>query len=231
MQFKRHQLLAAALILAAGLVSGASVGAAPQTENLRGTIVSSNANSLTVKTASGDVRVDLGPKVAFAGAVTGTTADIVPGKFLGIASVPGSSTNRALEVVVFADSMRGVGEGDYPWDLSAGSLHSSMTNGTVSMKAHSTMTNGTVAMKPHSTMTNATVGKMSGTAQKTITMNYKGGSRTLVVAENTPVVRLSPGTKALMVVGEPVFVVAAKTPKTPNAVFVVVREHGTALPM
>ncbi|GAC1581013.1 MAG: hypothetical protein NVS3B7_15860 [Candidatus Elarobacter sp.] len=219
MQIKPLHPLVAALLVGAAVGSASSVSAAPQLENVRGTITSSTASTITIHTASGPVTVHVGPKAVIAGAVPGSPADIVPGKFLGIASVPGSGANRALEVVVFADSMRGLGEGDYPWDLSPG-------------KQRSSMTNGTVAMPPErSTMTNATVGKTSGSAQKTITMNYKGGSRTLLVPANAPVVRVSPGTKALVTAGEPVFVVAAKTRKTPDAAFVVVGRHGTALPM
>jgi hypothetical protein len=219
--------MASATLVAATLTPAP---AAVPNENLRGTVASATADSLVVKTATGPVTVHLGAKVAFAGAVAGTTADITPGKFLGIASVPGGTINRALEVVVFDDSMRGVGEGDYAWDLAAPQGHSAMTNGTMA-GSHSTMTNGTVATgKPHSTMTNATVGAASGTAQKTITMNYKGGSRKLVVPANAPVVKIAPGTSALLVKGASVFVIATKT-ATPDAAFVVVAKDGVKLPM
>ncbi len=200
------------------VASSAPSSAAVQTENLRGTIVSSTADSLVVQTATGNVTVHLGPKVAYAGAVAGTTADIAPGKFLGIASVPGGALNRALEVVVFDDSMKGVGEGDYAWDLAAPRGKTAMTNGTVAPG------------KPHSTMTNATVGAASGTVQKTITMNYKGGSRKLVVPSNAPVVKVAPGTSALLVTGASVFIIAAKA-ATPDAAFVVVGKDGVKLPI
>jgi len=132
----------------------------------------------------------LGPKVAFAGAVAGTTADIAPGEFLGIASVPGGVLNRALEVVVFGGSMKGVDEGDYAWDRAP--------------------------PQGHSAMINASVGAASGTAQRTIPMNYKGGSRKLVVPANVPVVKVAPGTNALLVA---------------DAAFVVVGKNGVKLPM
>jgi hypothetical protein len=197
--------------------SGASAAPLPA-EHLRGSIVSLTASSLTVTTADGPVTVHLGPKTAFVDAAPGTIADIAPGKFLGIGSVPGAGLNRALEVSVFAESMRGTGEGDYPWDPGTRPSHSTMTNGTVA------------ASKSHSMMTNATVGAMSGSGQKTVTMTYKGGSRTLVIPAGTPVIRISPGTKALLAVGKPVFIVATKTP-APNALFVVVGRGGTALPL
>jgi hypothetical protein len=210
---------AATVIVAATLasVSGATA-APPPTQPLRGTIISSTSTSVTVKSADGPVTVNLGPKAKFVDASPGSIADIAPGKFLGIGSVPGRGFNRALEVSVFADSMRGTGEGDYPWDPGTRPSHSTMTNGTVA------------APKSHSMMTNATVGAMSGSAQKTITMNYKGGSRTLVIPAGTPVIRVAPGTKALLAAGNPVFIIATKTP-APNALFVVIGKHGTALPL
>jgi hypothetical protein len=212
-------LLAATVIVAATLTSASGASAAPPpTQQLRGSVISSSASSLTVKTADGPVTVQLGPKAKFVGASPGSIADIAPGKFLGIGSVPGAGFNRALEVSVFADSMRGTGEGDYPWDPGTRPRHSTMTNGTVA------------APKSHSMMTNATVGAMSGSAQKTITMNYKGGSRTLVIPAGTPVIRVAPGTKALLAAGKPVFIIATKTP-APKALFVVIGKHGTALPL
>ena len=169
-----------------------------------------------MKTPDGTVTVHLGPKTKFVDAGPGSIADIAPGKFLGIGSVPGNGFNRALEVSVFADSMRGTGEGDYPWDPGTRPSHSTMTNGTVA------------APKSHSMMTNATVGAVSGSGQKTVTMNYKGGSRTLVIPNGTPVIRISPGTKALLASGKPVFIVATKGP-APNALFVIVGRRGTTL--
>lgn len=213
------KILALALAATVAVFAASSnVSAASQTQNIRGTIVSANATAITLKTASGPVTVKLGPKTGIAGAVAGSSADIVPGKFLGIASVSGAGVSRALEVVVFDDSMRGVGEGEYPWDLSSPRGHSSMTNGTVG------------ADNPHSTMTNATVGAMSGSGQKTVTMRYKGGSRRIIVSADAPVVRVAPGKPALLVAGASVFVIATKT-ASPVAAFVVVGIDGVKPPM
>jgi hypothetical protein len=171
-----------------------------------------------MKTADGRTTVHLGTKVGFATARPGSVADIAPGKFLGVGSVPGTGFNRAQEVTVFADSMRGTGEGDYPWDPGTGARHSTMTNGTVATP------------KSHSMMTNATVGAMSGSAQKIVTMTFKGGSRTVIVPAGTPVIRVSPGAKESLAVGDPVFVVADDA-TAPNAMFVVVGARGTSLPL
>jgi len=212
-----HAFSVAAVAAAITAPLAASAAAPPQ--HIRGTIASASAASFTVTTMAGPVTVAIGPKTGVAGATAGSTADITPGTFLGIASVPSAGPNRALEVVVFPNSMRGTGEGDYPWDLSAGAMH------------HSTMTNGTVAMPAaHSTMTNATVGTMSGSSEKRITMNYKGGSRTIVVPAGAPVVRVAPGSKKLLVPGSAVFVIATSTAK-PTALFVIVGVNGTKPPM
>jgi hypothetical protein len=216
---KRMALFAlVAGVVAAGALPAVARAAAPTTVHLRGTIAAVTASSLTITTATGPMTVRLVPKTGFAGATAGSMADIKPGTFLGIASAPAAGANRALEVTVFPDAMRGTGEGDYPWDSPTPMHHSTMTNGTVSLPAS------------HSTMTNATVGAMSGDAQKTITMNYKGGSRTLIVPANAPVVRIAPGTKALLQPGRAVFAIATKTAAS-NALFVVVGAAGVKPPM
>jgi hypothetical protein len=114
--------------------------------------------------------------------------------------------------------MRGVGEGDYPWDLTPAAGHSSMTNGTV---------------KPHagSSMTNATVKHVTSNGVRTVDVAYKGGTKTITIPTNVPIVRLEPGTAKLLAAGAHVFVVAVPHGGRLGAAFVVVGEHGTAPPM
>jgi hypothetical protein len=213
-------LFAAACVFAVALPheAGAAGAASPPMQKLRGTIVAATATSLIIKTSGGPVTVRLGPKATVVGATPGSIADITPGKFLGIGSVPGNGPNRALEVSVFADSMRGMGEGDYPWDPGTAAHHSMMTNGTVA------------GPSGHAMMTNATVGAMHGSGDKTITMKYKGGSRTLIIPSGTPVIRVAPGTRALLAAGDPAFV-AATAGSAPSALFVVVGRRGMNLPL
>jgi hypothetical protein len=200
--------------------AAAPAHAADAPVHLRGTVVSTTATRLTVKTSDGETTVALTPKTGYAGAMTGSMADIKPGTFLGIASVEHGKASTALEVTVFPDSMRGTGEGDYPWDLKAGAGHSMMTNGNVS---HSMMTNGSVG---HSMMTNGAVHSMMGHGT-TVMMTYKGGSRTIEIPPNAPIVTIAPGSKALLEPGAHVFVIAANG----TAGFVVVGEHGAIPPM
>jgi hypothetical protein len=205
------------IVLAIALIActGASAGAAGKPMVIRGSIVSSSPSAFTVKTGTGLTTIAYGPKTAFVGADRGSQADIVPGAFLGIANVPGARASRALEVSVFDEKMRGVGEGDGPWEAPA--HHGSR------------MTNGTVA-QPHSMMTNGTAGTMNP-ATKTFTVNYKSGSRTIALTPGTPIVRVSPGDAHLLARGASVFVSAEKMPAGLTARFVVIGKNGTVVPL
>ena len=56
-------------------------------------------------------------------------SDIRPGQFVGITSVESGDQRVALEVHIFAEDLRGTGEGHYPWDLTTDP--NMMTNATV----------------------------------------------------------------------------------------------------
>lgn len=206
-----------ALLVAASV---ALFGAAPTPFHVRGTIVGVHASSFTVSTARGNVTIALLPKTGVAAVVPGSRADIKPGTFIGTANIQGGPADRALEVVVFPESMRGAGEGNYPWDLAQKSHGTSM------------MTNGTVA-SPHgrSMMTNGTVSHAGGTGAMTIDVTYKGGRQHIIVPANIPIVRIEPATRALLMRGAHVFVVATGDPSHPVAQRVVVGKDGTVPPM
>jgi hypothetical protein len=209
--------LSAALALLAS-ATGAVAVAATIPSHVRGTVSSVSPTSFTVTTSAGPVVVALSPKTGFAGALPASVADIEPGTFIGTANVATSGAAQALEVVIFPESMRGTGEGDYPWDLTPAAGHSSMTNGTV---------------KPHagSSMTNATVKHVSSNGIRTVDVAYKGGTKTIAIPANVPIVRLEPGTAKLLAPGVRVFVVAVPHGGALGAAFVVAGEHGTVPPM
>jgi hypothetical protein len=179
------------------------------TEHLRGTVQRLDGEALTVATASGAVRVALAQPTAIATLTRSDRNHIAAGSFLGITSVTGADgSDRAVEIHVFPESMRGSGEGSYPWDLpGAGSSASRMTNGTAAM---SRMTNGTVAA---SRMTNGTAAGLANGS--TLTVHYKDGassvSRTITVPPDIPVVAIEPGRVDDLQPGVPVFVVARRT--------------------
>ena len=94
--------------------------------------------------------------------VKASLADIKPGDFVGSGAMPQpDGTQKAIEVHIFAESMRGTGEGFHPW-----------THG------------------PTSTMTNGTVGAtVTGVNGPVLTLNYKDGEQKIVVPAYAPVVR------------------------------------------
>jgi hypothetical protein len=163
-------------IAAAGslAISGTARAQAPQPTRLRATIDAVDGKSLSLTTRAGEkVTVSLAPDVAVNAIVPVRLENIKPGSYVGTAAMPQpDGTLRALEVHVMPDSMRGVGEGHRPFDL-----------------------------QPQSTMTNGTVGTVTGSSDRTLTITYAGGEKTVAVAANTPVVTYEPGSPALLVPG------------------------------
>ena len=179
---RRHVLhLAAATAMLAA--AGAAHAQAPQQVRYRATIDAVAGNSLSLTTRTGDkVTVLLTPDTAVAELVPIRMEDIKPGSFIGSAAMPQpDGTQRALEVHVFPESMRGTGEGHRPFDL-----------------------------QPQSTMTNGTVGAVTGSVGRTLTVSYKGGEKTIVVPPDTPVVTYEPGSRALLVPGAHVIVMGTE---------------------
>lgn len=170
-------------VLLAGLAAGslavraAAQGAPPG--RLRGTIQSVNGDTLTVTTRMGkSVQLVMAPNMAINVIAPSRIEDIKPGSFIGTAAMPQKDgTLMAMEVQVFPESMRGIGEGHRPWDL-----------------------------KPDSTMTNGTVGNVTGTSGRRLTLAYKGGEKTVVVPPEAPIITYEPGSRALLVPGAHVII-------------------------
>jgi hypothetical protein len=133
---------------------------------------------------SEDIPVRLAENWAVSGVIKASLADIKPGVFVGVASLPknGDADGEAIEVVVFPESMRGLGEGHYPWDLQPGSQ----------------MTNATVAAQ------------VEGVNGRTLTLSYKGGERKITVPPDAPIVTFAPATAADVAPGAAVFVPAQR---------------------
>lgn len=151
---------------------------------VRGSVVSIDGAKLVVRSKDGkDVPITLKNNYAALAAVKSSIEDIKPGAFIGTATVtqPDSSM-RSVEVVVFAESLRGTAEGHYPWDLGSNSM---MTNGSIG---------------------NA----VRGIDGQTVTVTYKGGEKKIDIPKNVPVVELEPGNKSEIAPGASVFVPADK---------------------
>lgn len=194
-----------ALFCAAALLEAAGGQPPTKPEHIRGTVESLDGNVLTVATSTGSVRVQLPPSARVATVVQSDRAHITDGSFLGITSVTDpDGSQRAVEVHVFPEAMRGTGEGSSVWDWPGAQGGSKMTNGTASK-----MTNGTVS---RSKMTNGTVTSQAGGSS--LTLQYKtstsGGSQTITIPPDIPVVALEPGQSQDLKPGAHVFVVATR---------------------
>src|SRR6266404_3572909 len=91
-------------------------------------------------------------------------------------------SQKAIEVHIFPESMRGTGEGHYDWDL-----------------------------KPSSKMTNANVANIVSMANDHVmTVQYKGGEKKILVTKDTVVVTYAPVDKSELKPGAHVFLVSQK---------------------
>jgi len=195
----------AATLLALSL-AGTAVAQTPKVTRIRGDIVSSSADTLTVHRRSGDtVVIALKPELTVAAVKNVQLSDIKPGSFIGTAAKTGTDGKMtAMEVVVFPESLRGTGEGHYDWDLGS-----------------------------NSTMTNANVDSLlESTNGRELKLSHKGGTNDVTVPTNVPVVTIIPATRADLVAGKSVFVVA--TPGAGDhytAMRVIVEKDGIKPPM
>ncbi|MER2250255.1 metal ABC transporter permease [Methylorubrum podarium] len=222
----------------AALTTLAGAAQAADLQRVRGTIESSDAGSVTVKTTDGTSQtVQLGG-AKFVQVVKSSLDQIKDGTFIGTAT-KGENPMTALEVVLFPESMRGTAEGHYAWDAipdhTAGSggpvVKSSMTNGTVKAGAAA---GG--APKVKSSMTNATVASSTAgsgnSGERTLTVTYdKDGSKTIVVPPKAPIVTFEPADKSILAPGGKIFVVAAKDGGKLDGKLVAVGKDGLTPPM
>ncbi|GBQ86378.1 hypothetical protein [Asaia krungthepensis] len=228
------RILALGSCLAITLLSLPGIALAGAPQRIRGVITSVSGNEAVISTFMGPVTAHLTATTGYAGVKPAHLDDIHPDSFIGTAAVPsGDGRLRALEVTIFPNSMRGMGEGNYPWDLGKAG---SMTNGAVT-----SMTNGTVApARPAGSMTNGVVGAMgpgNGMGRdRQITVTYKGGSQSVTLPTTIPVVMLEPGDKSLLTPGAKVVAFGpvsgnAKGENEIEAMRIVVGEGGIKPPM
>src|SRR6202035_2018445 len=146
----RVPIAAAAALVGVLLSAPASAQA-----HIRGTLTDTKDGTIGVQTAKGEtVSIKLAND---AGLFLVTKADmsaIQSGKFVGITSFEQDGKRVAREVHVFDESLRGLAEGHYPWDLDA---------------------------KPNA-MTNATIAKVDNVGMdRVLVLNYKGGEQTITI--------------------------------------------------
>jgi len=169
------------IVLAAGLLLASAVATAQTPVRIRGTITSLDGDVLSVKTRQGqDVKINLAPNYGVAAAKAVTMADFGPGAYVG-----STAKKNAAGQLVASEVHRlppQAAAGHTPWDSA-----------------------------PGDTMTNANVAKVVKAAGgNELTLEYKGGSQTILVPEGTPIIDFIPGDKSLLVPGATVFVGATQ---------------------
>jgi hypothetical protein len=171
-------LAAAALVAAAGSVATAQ----DQPVRVRGTIERVDGDVYVIKARGGsEVKVKLQDNAMVVSLIKATLADIKPGSYVGVSGMPqADGSQKALEVHIFPEAMRGTGDGHRPWDL-----------------------------QPSSTMTNGAVDQAAASANgQVLTLKYKDGEKKVTVAPDTPIVTYQPGDKSELKPGATIFVAA-----------------------
>ena len=156
---------------------------AQESVRVRGTIERVEGPILLVKARDGaELKVSLTDNTVVVALVKASFADIKPGTFVGVTGMPQpDGSQKAVEVHIFPEAMRGTGEGHYPWDL-----------------------------RPQSTMTNANVQEaVTGVDGQTLTLKYKDGEKKVIVPPDTPIVLYVPSSKSELKPGTKIFIAAA----------------------
>jgi hypothetical protein len=86
---------------------------------VRGTIERSEGGVYTVKSRDGaELKLKLVPDGKVSAIVPAKLTDIKPGQYVGVAAMPqADGSQKALEVHIFPEALRGLAEGHQPWDL------------------------------------------------------------------------------------------------------------------
>jgi hypothetical protein len=142
------------------LVFVSSIAAAQQPVPVRGAIESLDGSMLVVKPSEGpDVSIKLTDNAQVFGVKPATIADVKVGDFIGVGAMPQpDGSQKAILVTIFADSLRGLGEGFRPWD------------------------------RPGTTMTNATVDSMvAGVDGQELLLKYKDGEKKIIIGPDAKI--------------------------------------------
>jgi len=198
--------IVSAFLIAA--VSAAAIAQAPANPpvRIRGTVERIDRTNLTVKANNGQsMNVKLAENFAVVGIAKAGLSDVASGRFIGTTTVgERDGALVALEVHIFPENMRGVGEGHYDWDL-----------------------------RPNSKMTNANVATVTSMGKdRVLTVQYKGGEKKVLVPEKAVIVSFTPVDRNELKPGSKVFVNAQRQPDgTLTAARVNVGLHGQVPPM
>jgi hypothetical protein len=167
------------------LVSFALPASAQDTVRIRGTVERIEGPVFVVKNRDGsELKLTVTEDhPLFVAIVPGKMSDIKPGMYVGSAGMmQEDGTQKAIEVHIFPESMRGTGDGHYDWDLLP---KSKMTNGNVEQA-------------------------VTGVDGPLLSVKYKDGEKKLVVTPQTVIVTYEMGKREEVVPGTKIFISAAK---------------------
>jgi hypothetical protein len=168
---------------------------------VRGSVVSVSATQAVIKSDTGSVTVALAQPFHLYTRATSDLSHAKESTFIGVTTVKQpDGSEKATEIHIFPEELRGVGEGSRMMTPDAGANASRMTNGNVSA---SRMTNGSASP---SRMSN---GNVSSTNGSSLVVQYAGGSQNVTVPPSTPVTELKLTTKNLAA-GDQVAILATK---------------------
>jgi hypothetical protein len=177
-----------------------------QPVRVHGSIERVESDIYVVKTRAGsELKVKLPDNVMVVALIKASLADIKQGSYVGVAGMPQpDGSQKALEVHIFPEAMRGTGDGHRGWDL-----------------------------QPSSTMTNGAVEQTAASADgQVLLLKYKDGEKKIIVTPETPIVVYTPGNKSELRAGVPIFISAAT--KQPDGTLTTPRVNvgrGVAPPM
>ena len=167
--------------LAVAFAASSALAQQAQTQRVMGTISGVDGSSIMVKTKDGELKVNLTDKVAVFGVERATLADLKPGAFVGVGAMPQpDGSQKAIRVMIFAETQRGTGEGHRPW------------------------------VQPGSTMTNATIDTTVGSVDGQVLMvKYKDGEKKVIVPSELPIQQYVVGERSELKPGAAILITAA----------------------
>jgi hypothetical protein len=191
------------IFVAVSLVLPLLAGPALAQSHVRGTLAAVKDDTITVLTLKGGSEgIKLAGDVAFFLVTKSNMKAVQSGKFVGITSVERGGKRVAVEVHVFAETLRGLAEGHYPWDLDS---------------------------EPNM-MTNANIAKLEDVGtDRVLKLSYASGEQTILVPETATIVEFDKAGRDQLMPGRRVFVGMKKDAK--EAAFVVIGAEGVRPPM
>jgi hypothetical protein len=201
------------IVLIGALVAGGAADVRAQAlYRVRGTLKSVTASQLVITSREGEVMgFPLSPDLGVYVVTPATIDDVKQGQFVGLTTVTSGDRQVALEAHLFADDLRGLGEGHYAWDL----------------------------IKQPNMMTNATIAQIKDVgADRELKVSYKEGksktegTQTIYLPPSVPIVHMAKGDRSLLAPGkDAVLLVKPDRDQTPVVVAAVVGDRGAKPPM